>query len=109
VFILDDILLLPLRGIHWVAREIHNAAHQELDHEADAITAELSDLYRMLEAGKITEAEFGAREKTLLDRLDKIEGRGTEIEGEDLEAEGQVSEPGVPVKQEEHAKTQFPA
>jgi len=31
----------------------------------------------MLETGKITEAEFDAREKELLDRLDEIQERGT--------------------------------
>ena len=29
----------------------------------------------MLETGRLTEAEFGAREKELLDRLDKIQSR----------------------------------
>ena len=38
--------------------------------EADAITEELRQLYLTLEAKQITEADFDARERELLDRLD---------------------------------------
>lgn len=74
MLIIDDILLFPVRGITWIFREIHNAAQQEFEHETDAITAELSELYMMLETGRITEEEFDSREKELLDRLDAIRG-----------------------------------
>ena len=69
MLIADDILLFPIRSIFWIFREIHNAAQQELATEAENITAELSELYMMLDIGNITEAEFNAREKELLDRL----------------------------------------
>ena len=69
MLIADDILLLPVRSILWVFREIHNLAQEELATEAEKITTELSELYMMLETGNITEAEFDAREKELLDRL----------------------------------------
>jgi len=82
MLIIDDILLFPIHGILWTFREIHNAALQELDTEAESITAELSELYMMLETGKLTEAEFDAREKELLDRLDEIQEHGTHIEDE---------------------------
>ena len=80
MFILDDILLFPIKSIFWMFREIHNAAQQELATETEAITAELSELYMMLETGRITEAEFNVREKELLDRLDEIQERGSLIE-----------------------------
>lgn len=85
MFILDDILLFPIKSIFWMFREIHNAAQQELATEAEAITAELSELYMMLETGRITEAEFNVREKELLDRLDEIQERGSLIEEESEE------------------------
>jgi hypothetical protein len=66
-------------------REIHNAAQQELATETEAISAELSELYMMLETGRITEAEFNVREKELLDRLDEIQERGSLIEEESEE------------------------
>jgi hypothetical protein len=76
VLLLDDILLFPITGILWTFREIHKAAVQEMDSEAENITVQLSELYMMLETGKITEEEFDAREKELLDRLDQIQERG---------------------------------
>jgi len=79
MLIIDDILLFPIHSILWIFREIHNAALQELDTEAESITAELSELYMMLETGKLTEAEFDAREKELLDRLDELQDRDTYI------------------------------
>jgi len=77
MFLLDDVLLFPVRSLLWVFKEIHNAAEAEQANEADAITAKLSELYMMLETGQMTEAEFDTAEKTLLDRLDAIR------EGED--------------------------
>ena len=85
MLIIDDLLFFPVRGILWTFREIHNAAQEEQANEAEAITAELSELYMMLETGKITETEFDTREKTLLDRLDGIKERETDLEDEDQE------------------------
>ena len=75
MFLVDDLLLSPIKGIFWVFREIHDAAQQELAGEAEAITAALSELYMRLETGQITEAEFDAREKILLDRLDLLQAQ----------------------------------
>ena len=73
MFLVDDILLSPMKGILWVFREIHDAAQQELAGESEAITAALSELYMRLETGQITEEEFDAQEKALLDRLDRLQ------------------------------------
>ena len=73
MFLVDDILLAPVHGIFWIFREIRNAANQEYASESESITAELTELYMMLETGKITEGEFDARERVLLDRLDAIQ------------------------------------
>lgn len=83
MFLIDDILLSPLRGILWIAREVDKAAEEELANESETIKADLSELYLMLEAGRITEEEFDAREKKLLDRLDEISERV--VTGEDEE------------------------
>jgi len=71
---IDDILLLPLRGIFSVFREINNAVQQEVTGDAELVRTELRELYMMLETGRMAEEEFDARERDLLDRLDKIEG-----------------------------------
>lgn len=67
----DDLLMLPLRSVLWIFREIHNAAEAELANQAESITAELSNLYMRLETGRISEEEFGIEEKALLDRFDR--------------------------------------
>jgi hypothetical protein len=78
MIVVDDILLSPIRGLFWIFREIHNAVQQEFENESEAITAELTNLYMMLETGKITEEEFDTREKELLDRLDELEERNNQ-------------------------------
>jgi hypothetical protein len=83
MLLVDDLLMFPIRSVLWIFREIHHAAQEELANEADSITAELSHLYMRLETGKISEQEFGAEEKTLLDRLGKTQKRGRGLEAED--------------------------
>ncbi|MFZ0451196.1 MAG: gas vesicle protein GvpG [Desulfatiglandaceae bacterium] len=83
MLIIDDVLLFPIRSIFWIFRELHNSAQQEMENEAESITAELSDLYMMLETERITEEEFDAREKQLLDRLEMIQERNTRIQDDE--------------------------
>ena len=75
MLILDKLLLSPLYATVWAARQVHHAIQQEQAAEPERITAELSELYMMLETGRLAEAEFNAREKELLDRLDRMEER----------------------------------
>ena len=75
MFLVDDLLMSPVKGVLWVFKEIHNAAQQELAGEADAITAALSELYMKLDTGQITEEEFNAQEKAFLDRLDRLQAQ----------------------------------
>lgn len=82
MLIVDDLLTAPIKGVFWIFKEIHNAALQEQAGEAEMITARLSELYMLLETGQITEAEFDAQEKQLLDRLDQIQKITTSIEAE---------------------------
>jgi len=78
MLIIDDILLLPARGIFSVFREIQKAAAQEARMQEEAIRRELGELYMALEKKEITEEQFGAREEELLARLDERESPGTE-------------------------------
>jgi uncharacterized membrane protein len=73
MFVVDYVLLFPVNSLFWLFREIHEAAEQEQENEVDSITAQLSELYMMLETGKISEEEFDEREGELLDRLDELE------------------------------------
>ncbi|MFA5179680.1 MAG: gas vesicle protein GvpG [Syntrophales bacterium] len=96
MFLIDDVLLFPVRSLFWVFKEIHHAVEAEQANEADAITAKLSELYMMLETGQMTEAEFDAAEKTLLDRLDTI--REGEDSGEDEDDESDEEEEMVAIR-----------
>ena len=57
-------------------------ADEELEDEAEAIRAELGELYMMHETGQITQEEFDEREKELNDRLEETELRGETQEPE---------------------------
>jgi gas vesicle protein GvpG len=97
MILVDDLLAAPIGSVLWIFREIHHAAQEELANEADSITAELSRLYMQLETGRISEDEFAAEEKVLLERLDQLPGSGVEDEGEEEEGEdeGQGVETGA--------------
>lgn len=84
MLLVDDILLFPIKGLFYVCKQIHNAAEEELLN-AEGITNQLSELYMMLETGKITEEEFNEKEGILLDRLDEIEDYKREHYGIDDE------------------------
>ncbi len=73
MFLVDDLLLFPMKGLLWVFREIRDAADQERAGEGESITAALTELYMQLETGQINETEFDAQEKVLLDRLDRFQ------------------------------------
>ena len=92
MLLVDDLLLAPLTGLLWVFRKIHDAAQEEMLGEADAITQELRDLYMMLETGRVTEAEFDARERALLDRLEVIQARGSGPGAEDTDEDAEADE-----------------
>jgi hypothetical protein len=84
MLLVDDLLLAPIHGLLWVFGKIHEAVQEEIAGEADSITAELSQLYMMLETGRITEAEFDAQERVLLDRLEAIRTNVSVSDGEDV-------------------------
>ena len=71
-FLLDDILLAPLKGIIWVAEKIQESAEKELL-DAEQVKRDLTELYMRLETGQITEEEFTTQEDELVERLEAIE------------------------------------
>jgi len=71
-FLLDDILLAPLKGIIWVAEKIQESAEKELLDE-EQVKRDLTELYMRLETGQITEEEFTTQEEELVERLEAIE------------------------------------
>ncbi len=87
MLLVDDLLLAPMYGLLWIFKKVHEAAQEEIAGEADAITQQLRELYMMLETGRVTEAEFDARERALLDRLEAIRERESGPDEEDVDEE----------------------
>ncbi len=84
MFIIDDLLASPGRGLMFVLRKINEAVQQEREAQQKAAMAELTALHRELDEGKITEGAFDAREQVLLGRLDELQ----EDEGDDGDSAG---------------------
>jgi hypothetical protein len=94
MLLMDDILFFPVRSILWIFREINDIAQEELAGEAKSITEQLRVLYMQLETGRITEAEFDAGEKILLDRLEAIDSRQAEEDSDEESAGAETKESG---------------
>ena len=70
MFLLDDILLSPIKGLAAVCQKVHEAAQEDLQQQEQAILASLAELHRLLDAGDVADADFNTRECELLDRLE---------------------------------------
>ena len=70
MFIIDDLLLAPLKMFTEIADKIRDMAENEL-YGDDKIKEELLRLQLMLEAGGITEDEYNKAEAILLKRLEE--------------------------------------
>jgi hypothetical protein len=82
MFLVDDLLLSPFKGLLFLFRELHKAVQQEGLNEAENIRTMLGELYMMLETKRISEEEFDVKEKELLDRLEAIQSRAAGGNGE---------------------------
>ena len=71
MFLIDDILLLPLKGIIWMGKKINEAAEKELTDEGP-IKEKLMELQLRFELDEISEEEYNRQEQELLERLDTI-------------------------------------
>ena len=78
MLIIDGILAAPLRGLMFVLEKIDEAVREEAANEERATMAALSALHGAFDEGAIGEAEFDARERELLDRLDQLRWRGND-------------------------------
>ena len=71
MFLLDDILLAPLKSVIWLGRKLNEVAEKELYDEGH-IKEELMALQLQFELDEISEKEYDKKEEELLDRLDAI-------------------------------------
>jgi len=70
MFLIDDILLAPIKGIIWIAEKVQDMALEELEDTPEKLQRELLDLQMALEAEQITETEYKKREEDILKRLE---------------------------------------
>lgn len=71
MFLLDSILLAPLKGVIWMGQKLGDMAQAELT-DKGRIKEELMALQMKFELDEINEQEYDRREKEVLDRLDDI-------------------------------------
>ena len=64
-------LLSPFQGLLWVFEQVRDQAEREM-YDEEGVKAELTELYRELESGAITEDVFSSRESGLVLRFDEI-------------------------------------
>lgn len=77
MFLIDDILASPARGLAFIFRSVHEAVENDAFDERETLKDQLNDLYMLLELGEISEDEFDEQEESILDRLDELD----EMEG----------------------------
>lgn len=74
MFIIDDLLLAPARGLLFIFKEIQKRVEQELYDEAQ-IMKQLVRLQMEYELGEIPEREFKDQEAELLAKLREVRER----------------------------------
>jgi len=71
MFLLDDILLAPLKGVIWLGKKINEVGEKKL-YDEGGIKEELMALQLRFELDEISEQEYDKQEKELLARLDAV-------------------------------------
>jgi hypothetical protein len=71
MFLIDSILLAPLKGVVWLGEKLSGIAEKELS-DTGRIKEELMALQLRFELDEISQQEYNEREKELLDRLDAV-------------------------------------
>lgn len=75
MFILDDILLAPLKGLYKLAKVIEAQVEHE-QYDEDKLKQELIDLQLKFELDEISEEEYDAAEEAILLRIAESKKRG---------------------------------
>lgn len=95
MFLLDDLLMLPLKlpvaGFNWIMKQIQTMANEELLDD-QPWKERLIELQMMLEVGDITEAEYGEQEKQVFAALREIRARKEEIARQMAADRGQLED-----------------
>ncbi len=71
MLLIDDLLLLPVKGFFGIFKKIHEMVEHELSDE-DYIRERLMELQLRFELDEISEEEYTKQEKELMARLDAV-------------------------------------
>src|SRR5216110_2393512 len=97
MFLVDDLLLLPLRlpvaGFNWIMKQIQTMADEELLND-QPWKERLIELQMMLELGEISEEDYGREEAQVFAALREIRARREEMAREMAAAHGQDEDEG---------------
>jgi hypothetical protein len=91
MFLIDDILLLPLKlpvkGFEWILRQIQTMANDELLNE-QPWKEKLIELQMMLELGEISEEDYKREEAQVFQALRDVRARREQMARDDAAARG---------------------
>ena len=82
MFLLDDILLAPMKGLAAICQKVREAAQEDLEKQEKDILAALAEIHQLLDAGRISDEDFNRRESRLLDRLEACQEARSREEGD---------------------------
>lgn len=71
MFLVDNILLAPMKGVIWLGKKINEVVEREISDEG-VIKEKLLELQLQFELDEISEEEYNKKERELLGRLDVI-------------------------------------
>ena len=77
MFIIDDIVLSPLKGLIWLSEKINDMVQREVGDEG-LVKEQLMELQLRFELDEIDEETYTRQEKELLERLHAIYEEGKE-------------------------------
>jgi len=77
MFLIDDIVLSPLKGLVWLSEKINDMVQREMSDEG-LIKERLMELQLRFELDAIDEETYTRQEKELLERLNAIHGEDEE-------------------------------
>lgn len=69
MLLIDDLLMLPIKGFFALIRKIDEMARQELEDTPEKLKRELLDAQMLFETDQISEEEYNKREKEIMTRL----------------------------------------
>ena len=78
MFLIDDILLAPLKGVIWIGEKLNELVEKEFSDEG-RIKEKLMELQLHYELDEISDEGYNTQEKELLDRLDAIRKTKEEV------------------------------